>query len=364
MLDELRAVPARRGRERARQLRGRDVAVGRNQQPAERPSSARCGSSRARAGGVEQLGRDARPRERARRRRRRRSAVVVQGDVERAGALVGDRQRRCRRDAATNASKSVEAAGGEVEQRPAVAAPRCTAPACRPTPASRPCRPAVVDDLRPTRRAGPARTPPRSRRCRRRRQRCRSEAATMRNLIVKIVTAASTRSCGRRDPRDRLPRYAETARRQPVRDRHPLLPGRHRARPAHRRRLQLRRSLLAAPLQGRRGVPDRAAAGRRAGPVVPEHRRASSPSPRQQGVDAIHPGYGFLSENAELARACEAAGIRFVGPTPEHLDTFGDKTAAKRLAHAARRADGPRHRAGARATRRTSRRRPSASATR
>jgi pyruvate carboxylase len=53
---------------------------------------------------------------------------------------------------------------------------------------------------------------------------------------------------------------------------------------------------------------------------------------KEQGVDAIHPGYGFLSESAPFARACEAAGIRFVGPTPEHLDSFGDKTAAKRLA--------------------------------
>ena len=51
-------------------------------------------------------------------------------------------------------------------------------------------------------------------------------------------------------------------------------------------------------------------------------------------VDAIHPGYGFLSESAALARACEEAGIAFVGPTPDHLDAFGDKTAAKRLAQA------------------------------
>jgi pyruvate carboxylase len=53
---------------------------------------------------------------------------------------------------------------------------------------------------------------------------------------------------------------------------------------------------------------------------------------QQQNVDAIHPGYGFLAESAELARACAAAGIRFVGPTPEQLEVFGDKTAAKRLA--------------------------------
>ncbi len=56
---------------------------------------------------------------------------------------------------------------------------------------------------------------------------------------------------------------------------------------------------------------------------------------KAQGVDAIHPGYGFLSESGPFARACEAAGIRFIGPTPDHLDAFGDKTAAKRLAQAA-----------------------------
>jgi pyruvate carboxylase len=50
------------------------------------------------------------------------------------------------------------------------------------------------------------------------------------------------------------------------------------------------------------------------------------------GADAIHPGYGFLSENARLARACEEAGICFVGPTSRHLDTLGDKVAARQLA--------------------------------
>jgi len=53
---------------------------------------------------------------------------------------------------------------------------------------------------------------------------------------------------------------------------------------------------------------------------------------KAKGVDAIHPGYGFLSENPALARACEKAGITFVGPTPQLLELLGDKTAARGLA--------------------------------
>jgi pyruvate carboxylase len=56
---------------------------------------------------------------------------------------------------------------------------------------------------------------------------------------------------------------------------------------------------------------------------------------KEKGVDAIHPGYGFLSENPEFARACQKAGIVFVGPTPELLELLGDKTAARRLADSA-----------------------------
>ncbi len=49
-------------------------------------------------------------------------------------------------------------------------------------------------------------------------------------------------------------------------------------------------------------------------------------------MDGIHPGYGFLSEKPELAKACEEAGITFVGPKVEHLIQLGDKTAARNIA--------------------------------
>ncbi|NIE62465.1 ATP-grasp domain-containing protein [Burkholderia sp. Ax-1719] len=53
---------------------------------------------------------------------------------------------------------------------------------------------------------------------------------------------------------------------------------------------------------------------------------------RANGCDAVHPGYGFLSERADFAQRCEEAGLRFIGPSPEVLRMFGDKARARELA--------------------------------
>ena len=53
---------------------------------------------------------------------------------------------------------------------------------------------------------------------------------------------------------------------------------------------------------------------------------------RGAGCDALHPGYGFLAENPELARACAANKFTFIGPSPEAMERLGSKTAARQLA--------------------------------
>ncbi|MFG3757117.1 biotin carboxylase N-terminal domain-containing protein, partial [Klebsiella pneumoniae] len=52
----------------------------------------------------------------------------------------------------------------------------------------------------------------------------------------------------------------------------------------------------------------------------------------QTGAEAVHPGYGFLSENRRLAETLAGHGIRFIGPRPEHLDAFGLKHRARAIA--------------------------------
>ena len=53
---------------------------------------------------------------------------------------------------------------------------------------------------------------------------------------------------------------------------------------------------------------------------------------KQTGAQAIHPGYGFLSERAEFARVLAGEGIAFIGPNPDAIEAMGDKIASKRLA--------------------------------
>ena len=119
----------------------------------------------------------------------------------------------------------------------------------------------------------------------------------------------------------------------------------------HRRHLLARGPLRPAPLQGRRGLSRRQAG--RADPRRTSTSPASSPSPSSTASTRIHPGYGFLSENPELARACHEAGIIFVGPHAEVLEQLGDKTFARSIAKQV-------ERAGPRRQRRDRQRRPKA----
>lgn len=51
---------------------------------------------------------------------------------------------------------------------------------------------------------------------------------------------------------------------------------------------------------------------------------------KKSGADAIHPGYGFLSENSAFSRRCRKEGIKFIGPSPESIEMMGDKISARK----------------------------------
>jgi len=79
-------------------------------------------------------------------------------------------------------------------------------------------------------------------------------------------------------------------------------------------------------------MADRAIALEGSGPAAYLDRGQIVAKALEAGCDALHPGYGFLAENAAFAEACEAAGLVFIGPTPASLALFGDKTKAVALA--------------------------------
>ena len=56
---------------------------------------------------------------------------------------------------------------------------------------------------------------------------------------------------------------------------------------------------------------------------------------KASGAQAIHPGYGFLSENAEFARLCQESGVCFIGPDPDVMEKMGDKLRSRKLARKA-----------------------------
>jgi pyruvate carboxylase len=117
---------------------------------------------------------------------------------------------------------------------------------------------------------------------------------------------------------------------KPIGNRHSHFPGSNRPGIAHRSDLRAGRSIWHPSVQSRRSVPDRGRQGARS-PLTSTIDGIVAIA-KETGVQAIHPGYGFLSENPQFARACAQAGIIFVGPRPELLEMMGDKTTARALA--------------------------------
>ena len=120
--------------------------------------------------------------------------------------------------------------------------------------------------------------------------------------------------------------------RQPRRDRAPHHPHRAAHGRAHRRGLFRCGSRRAARARGGCGGADRRARAPRESYL---NIAAIIAAAQQAGADAVHPGYGFLAENADFAQAVLDAGLTWVGPPPAVIRQMGDKAEAKRIARAA-----------------------------
>ncbi len=149
-------------------------------------------------------------------------------------------------------------------------------------------------------------------------------------LRATLVQNPTTRPANHCYNLSRVPQSADCQSRRDCRPDHP-----HAARDEYPdgSRLFRCRSGVAARTQSRRGSAHRP----RAFPAkLPQHRsHRIDPAARRHGVEAIHPGYGFLSENADFAAACEQAGIVFVGPASASIRQMGSKTGARQVAAAA-----------------------------